>query len=248
MIEIIEEKKHWDSFVSSFKESDVYHTFDYHHITKCNDKPILIRYCDGAACIGLPLLIRKIPDTPFYDATSVYGYPGPLYKNISEGFDNTLFSKEIREYFTENNIVSVFSRLNPFIPFQRELLKGIGQINKKGVVVNIDLKKPIEQQRMEFGRRLKGQLNKVRRHCIVKKAENDEDLQSFVEIYRENMDRVNANSMYYFDDEYFKVLTESNSFHTETLLALHKDSGETIGGSMFIYKNSLVHYHLSGTR
>lgn len=248
MIEIIEEKRHWDNFVSNFEKSDLYHTFDYHHITKGEHKPVLVRYCDGQACIGLPLLIRKIPGTTFYDATSVYGYPGPLCKNISADFDNTTFSKELREYLIENNIVSVFSRLNPFMPLQHKALENIGCIGKKGVIVSIDLKKDIEQQRMEFGRRLKGQLNKVRRHCFVKKANSDEELQDFIEIYRENMDRVNADPMYYFDDSYFRVLAKSDSFHTETLLAVHKDSGETIGASMFIYKNSIAHYHLSGTR
>ncbi|WP_437395718.1 peptidoglycan bridge formation glycyltransferase FemA/FemB family protein [Flagellimonas lutimaris] len=248
MIEVIEEKKHWDEFISSFKESDLYHTFDYHMIAKEDGKPVLLKYSNGEISIGLPLLIRNIPGTPFNDATSVYGYPGPLYKNIPDDFDSNHFKSDLLEYFSSNNIVSVFSRLNPFLPLQNHILQNIGEIDKKGPIVAIDLRKPIDQQRQEFGKRLKGQLNKARRHCTIKKAINDEELQEFIKIYHENMDRVNATSMYYFEDDYFKVLAKSKSFHTETLLAIHNESGEIMGASMFIYKNSVVHYHLSGTK
>lgn len=248
MIQVIKEKKYWDDFISSFEESDLYHTFDYHDISKGDGIPVLLKYCNGKACIGLPLLIRKIPNTSFYDATSVYGYAGPLYKNVSNGFKNDHFENELLKYFASNNIISVFSRLNPFLSLQHKVLKDIGHIEKKGPVVTIDLKKDIDLQRQEFGRRLKGQLNKVRRHCSVKKADNDKEFQDFIEIYHENMDRVNAKSMYYFDDDYFKVLAKSSGFNTETLLAVHNESGEVIGASLFFYKDSVIHYHLSGTK
>lgn len=248
MIQVIKEKKYWDDFISSFEESDLYHTFDYHNISRGDGIPILLKYCNGQACIGLPLLIRKIPNTSFYDATSVYGYAGPLYKNVSNGFDNNHFENELLEYFSSNNIISVFSRLNPFLSLQHKVLKNIGHIERKGSVVTIDLKKNIDLQRQEFGRRLKGQLNKVRRHCSIKKAANDKEFQDFIEIYHENMDRVNAKPMYYFDDDYFKVLAKSSGFNTETLLAIHNESGEVIGASLFFYKDSVIHYHLSGTK
>jgi len=248
MIETIEEKEGWDDFISSFTESDIYHTFDYHKIAKEDGKPVLLKYTHGKVCIGLPLLIRRIPHTSFYDATSVYGYAGPLCNNVSDDFDGTLFKNELLEFFTSNNIISVFSRLSPFLPMQHKILEKIGNIDKKGPIVVIDLTKPIDIQRQEFGKRLKGQLNKVRRHSHVKKAQNDAQLQQFITIYHENMDRVKAKPVYYFEEDYFKVLTKSKSFHTETLLAIHNESGEVMGASMFFYKNSIVHYHLSGTK
>ncbi len=248
MIQTIEEKKYWDDFISSFEESDLYHTFDYHMISKGGDRPILLKYIHRECIIGLPLLIRKIPGSTFFDATSVYGYAGPLYKNISIDFDNKHFEGELLEYFISNKIIAVFSRLNPFLPLQHKVLGLIGSIEKKGPVVTIDLKKSVELQRREFARRLKGQLNKARRYCKVKKATTNEEFEDFVKIYHENMDRVNAKPMYYFDDQYFKVLAKSNGFETETLLAVHNETNEVIGASLFIYKNSVVHYHLSGTK
>lgn len=248
MIEVIEEKEDWDNYVSTHRDSDFYHTYDYHTVAKGDGKPILLKYSNGEARIALPLLIRKIPDTTFFDATSVYGYPGPLCENITVDFDSGRYAAELLGYFSDHNIISVFSRLNPFMPIQLKALEKLGHIEKKGEIVSIDLKKDIEQQRRGFGRRLKGQLNKIRRHCCTKKVTNEKEFQDFSKIYRENMDRVNAKPMYYFDDHYFSVLAKSNSFHVETLLALQKDTGRAIGAGMFIYKNSVVHYHLAGTR
>ncbi|MCK0159304.1 peptidoglycan bridge formation glycyltransferase FemA/FemB family protein [Allomuricauda sp. F6463D] len=248
MIEIIEEKKYWDEYISSFEESDLYHTFDYHMAAKDNSRPVLLKYSHGETRIALPLLLRKIPNSSLNDATSVYGYPGPLCKGISVNFDHQHFKKELFEYFMANKIVSVFSRLNPFLPIQHDILGKIGSIEKKGPVVSIDLTKPIDIQRQGFGKRLKSQLNKIRKHCTIKKAENDEEIQQFINIYHENMDRVNAQSMYYFNDDYFKILAKSKNFKTETLLAIHNETGDIMGASMFFYRNSILHYHLSGTK
>ena len=248
MIQIIEEKKDWDEFIAYFEESDLYHTFDYHTLAKGDGEPVLLKYTYGEVIIGLPLLIRKVPNTSYFDATSVYGYAGPVYKNVPLDFDNTHFANELLEYFKLNNIIAVFSRLNPFLPKQNKVLKNIGSIDKKGPIVAIDLKKDIDIQRQEFRRRLKGQLNKARRLCTVKKASTAEDFQAFIKIYHENMDRVKAKPMYYFNDEYFNILLKCTAFEAETLLAIDNESGNIIGASMFIYKNSVVHYHLSGTK
>lgn len=248
MIQVIEDKKAWDECISSFGHADLYHTFDYHMIAKDGGRPVLLKYSIGDIIIGLPLLIRNIPNTPFKDATSVYGYAGPVYKNVTENFNNVHFNNELMEYFRSNNIVSVFSRLNPFIPLQHKILENTGVIDKKGPIVIIDLTKDIELQRQEFGKRLKGQLNKARRCSQVINVQSDNDLQKFIDIYHENMDRVNAKSMYYFENEYFKSISKSDSFKTETFLAIHNETGNVMGASMFFYKNSIVHYHLSGTK
>ena len=248
MIEVIVDKESWDRHILDFEVSDFYHTYDYHTIAKGNTEPQLLIYREGEVTIALPLLVRKIPNSIFCDATSVYGYPGPLHKNLPLNFDNTRFSQTLLEYFKSQNFVTIFSRLNPYITGQHKVIEGIGELEQKGVIVSIDLTKDIAQQRREFRRRLKGQLNMARRHCSIKVADNDEAYQQFVNIYRETMQRLDAKSMYFFDDYYFKTLAKSNSFETKTLLAIHNESGETIGASMFIYKDSVVHYHLSGSK
>ena len=214
MIEIIQDKERWDDFIMAYRSADFYHTYDYHVVAKGNGKPVLLKYSHGQDCIGLPLLIRRIPDTEFYDATSVYGYPGPLCDDLTVYFDSKHFTRELLDFFLKNRIVSVFSRMNPYTPLQLKVFESLGKIEKKGVIVSIDLEQDVDQQRKQFGRRLKGQLNKIRRHCYVKEATSRKDIQEFIRIYHENMDRVNAKPMYYFDDHYFRVLSNICSFNT----------------------------------
>ena len=248
MIQVIKEKKEWDNYVSIFEESDLYHTFDYHYISRENGDPVLLTYLQGKTIIAIPLLIRKIEGTSFFDATSVYGYSGPLCNNYTSEFNHEEFKRELLAYLHSQRIISVFSRLNPFLSNQQTILKGIGEVERKGPIVSINLGLDLEQQRQAYARRLKGQLNKIRRHCVVKTASSDEDLDTFINIYHENMDRVNAKPMYYFDPNYFKVLANSKEIKTETFLAIHNQSGKVIGACLFFYKDSVIHYHLSGTK
>lgn len=247
-IKIIDSKQDWDTLVASFEYSDFYHTYEYHQIAKDeSDHPILIQYLEDDKIIALPLLLRKIDESPYMDATSVYGYPGPLTKNIDSQFNNTSFSRLLQELFLERNIVSVFSRLNPFIPYQNIALRNIGEISFRGRIVNIDLTKDLESQKKDYNRRLKSYINKCRNHCTIKLATTDSEILTFIELYYENMRRVNATTGYFFSKEYFFDLMNSKDFRTEILLAIHTETQKIISAAMFVKKNNIVQYHLSGS-
>ena len=249
MIEIITEKEKWDALLSEFDSYDTYHTFDYHMISRLQEEsPILIKYTEKELVIGVPLLLRNINDTHYNDATSVYGYCGPLSKGVTDNFDNSSFIEALKDYFIENNIISVFSRLNPYIANQNKVLNNLGEIFPLGKVVNINLKLDKTIQRQNYHRRLKNHINKSRRNCKVVKAKSIEEIENFIEIYKENMIRVNAKKSYYFSKEYFLKLFESKNFKTEILLAIDKESKKIISGAMFFKTNSIVQYHLSGTK
>ncbi len=68
-----------------------------------------------------------------------------------------------------------------------------------------------------------------------------------MELYYANMQRVNANKEYFFDKKYFLDLINSTDFETEVLLAISQKTGEVAGGAMFVKKNNIIQYHLSGT-
>lgn len=247
-ITIIDKKQDWDALVASFEYSDFYHTYEYHHIAKEeSDYPILIEYVEDDKIIALPLLLRQIDGYPYRDATSVYGYPGPLTKNIDTQFNNATFNRLLQELFLERNIVSVFSRLNPFIPYQDIALKNIGNISFKGRIVNIDLTKDLENQKKDYNRRLKTYINQCRNHCTIKLATTKAEILTFIELYYENMHRVNATQGYFFNKQYFFDLINSKDFKTEILLAIHQETNKIISAAMFVKKNNIVQYHLSGS-
>ncbi|MCB0450807.1 MAG: peptidoglycan bridge formation glycyltransferase FemA/FemB family protein [Confluentibacter sp.] len=213
-----------------------------------NKTPLLLKYEENDVLIAIPLLVRKIPNTKYVDATSVYGYAGPISKGITATFDPSNFNRALMEYFSKNNYVSVFSRLNPFIENQCALLSNLGIIQNQGKIVNIDLNLSLEDQRSSFRNRLKTHINKSRRLCTVRKAETIADIKSYIDIYHENMDRVKAKKLYYFDEAYFENLLKSTNYKSTILLAIEKETGQIIAGSMFFITNGIVQYHLSGTK
>ncbi|WP_282123449.1 peptidoglycan bridge formation glycyltransferase FemA/FemB family protein [Algibacter mikhailovii] len=249
MIEIITTKDKWSDLLAEFDTYDVYHTYDYHMITKsATERPILIKYTNNRTTIGIPLLLRNIKNTMYRDATSVYGYSGPLSKGVTEDFDNSRFVEILTQYFSKHDVISIFSRLNPFIPNQNKLLKNFGEILQSGKVVNIDLKLDKVIQRQNYHRRLKNHINKSRKSCTVIKSNSLDDIDIFMDIYNENMARVNAQKNYYFKREYFVKLLESKDFETEIYFARENTTKKIISGAMFFKTNSIIQYHLSGTR
>lgn len=249
MIEIIRSKTKWDAFLDQIDYYDFYHTYDYHELSiKPDEECILITYSEDETLIGLPFIVRQIPDCDYKDLTSVYGYAGPVSKNLTEHFDSLKFSNALNKCLKEQHIVSVFSRLNPFVDFQHQILDRIGNIEHVGQIVNIDLTLPIDIQRQKYQRRIKGQINKARRLCTVRKATSKEDILEFIKIYYENMDRVEARNSYYFEQDYFFKFLESDSLELDLLLATLNETGEIIAGVMFVKTNNIVQYHLSGSK
>ncbi|MGY8915086.1 MAG: peptidoglycan bridge formation glycyltransferase FemA/FemB family protein [Flavobacteriales bacterium] len=248
MIEIIKDKKNWDNLLKQVDQYDLYHTYDYHYITKNElDDPILVKYEVKDKIIAIPFLMRPIYGTPYYDLTSVYGYSGPISKNIDKQFDNGKFIKVFKSYLTSQNIISIFSRLNPFIANQRLCIQGLGEISSLSKVVNIDLTLDLDEQLRAYHKRLRTHINKARRLCSVKIAESKEEVKAYIDLYYKNMERVNAKKYYFFDEKYFFDLLNSKDYNTRILLAIENETNAIVSGAMFITTNEIVQYHLSGT-
>jgi len=249
MITEIKDAPKWAEILDSVDHYDFYHTYDYHHISKSEgEEPLLLLYTKGQIQIAVPLLLREIADSDQYDATSVYGYSGPVSRNLTVGFDNKNFRNELREYLLSKKIVSVFSRLNPFVSKQLDILNDIGDINIAGQVAYIDMTKDAIGQRRDYNRRLKTQLNGIKRNTFVRKADAEEDFNDFVSIYRASMDRVGAAETYYFSQDYFDGLITSDSIDTTVLLTVCNETGRTMAGSLFMVCGGIAQYHLGGTR
>lgn len=247
MIEIIKNRARWNEELARVEQIDFYHTYDYHHISKNpGETPILIKYQEGDNALLLPLLIRDIDNSDYRDATSVYGYAGILEINLNDEFNKADFQKKLKAFFLENRIITIFSRLHPFMAYQEQLLDGMGTILTLGKVVYIDLSTTLENQRAQFNRRLKTYLNKARKTCSIVESDCKSDLDTFVYLYHENMRRVDAAQSYFFDRNYFHQLVNSKDFTTKLMLCIHNETQKIVGGALFIKKGDFVQFHLSG--
>lgn len=249
----------WDSIVAAAHQHDFYHLSSYHQLAqeRGEGRAFLFLLEDAGRFVALPLLLRSVSEVPglesesFLDATSVYGYAGPIssHTDLPESL-LTAFREELKIILQRMNVVSVFSRLHPLIP-QESVLDGLGYIKEHGKTVVVDLTNPIDQQRREYRRDHKRDTNRLRRmgwravSCHGGECVEGPALREFIAIYHETMDRLEADHYYYFDEEYFRSFlmmpgAENRLFWVE----LDRQVG-AIG--LFTMCDGIVQYHLSGT-
>lgn len=226
---------------------DSYHNFEYHQLSKNPDEtPYLFVYQQDNIIIALPLLLREIKGTNFRDATSVYGYAGPAFNNEHLNEQVFLgFTTSLEKALLEMNIVSVFSRLHSYFPQQLLILQHLGTLERAGQLVYINLKNPTEVQHGNYNKRLKTQINKLRRECTVYKVNSPIEILEFKEMYYQNMDRLNAGKAYYFSADYFLQLNDCKEFKVNYYLIKDIASDTIVGGGILLLHQQMAQYHLS---
>jgi len=240
------ESVEWREIVEKSETYDFHHTSYYHKIDNEYISKLLV-FSKGEDFIALPVVIRDIPDSEFFDITSVYGYAGPIYRmqdNTKEEL-TAFFKLRFPQYCLQNKIVSVFSRLHTLVD-QKFILGGLGELVDLNRTVSIDLTVSPEDQRKEYRKSLKSELNQLRRKNItIEAAEEPADIDRFIEIYYETMDRVKATPNYYFSKQYFYDFLATEEFNSTLLVAKFED--EVIAGAIFTYTDKIMQYHLAGT-
>lgn len=246
--EIIENNSpKWTEIIKQASVYDFHHTAYFHKIDTTDPSKLLF-FSDKENFIALPVVIRPIENTDFFDITSVYGYAGPIYwfnKDYQQENLLNFFKLEFINFCKNHNIVSVFSRLHPLIE-QKDIIEGLGEIVDLNKTISVDLTLSADEQRKEYRKSLKSELNQIRRKDIyVKEADAQNEIDQFIAIYYETMDRVNATSNYYFSKEYFYDFLDNADFKSKLLIAV-KDE-KVIAGAIFTLTDKIMQYHLAGT-
>ncbi|MCL1938911.1 MAG: GNAT family N-acetyltransferase [Candidatus Azobacteroides sp.] len=247
MLEIItaDNERKWNDIIRSMYAYDFYHLAFYQQLD-LSGKALLLHFRNDTASFALPVIVRKIEGTEWQDITSVYGYVGPLSQNERPTLnDIRLFHETLKDYFDAQRIVSVFSRLHPLWENQEQLLDGLGEVEDMNLTVGIDLDLPESEQKKQYARSLKNRINYLKNKGVtVFKASNQSDVNAFIQIYRENMDRVKATPFYYFPAEYFNAILKK----ADACIFLAAYKGEVIGGSLCTFCNGIMQAHLNATR
>jgi hypothetical protein len=247
MLEILslDNKPRWNEIVQSMDNYDFYHLAEYHQLD-LSGTPLLLYYSDNTVSFALPVILRAIAETGYKDITSVYGYAGPLSGGKTFSLDSiNKFQERLRDFFDSNRVISAFARLHPLFLNQASILNGLGNVRDENQTVGINLTLPEEEQKKQYTHSLKQALNHLKRKKVfVRQAETKEEIDTFIAIYRENMERVNAAENYFFSCEYFhSFLHTINSF---ILLAFFER--EIICGSLCSMCNGIIQTHLAATK
>ena len=243
----------WDEYIKSSYIYDFHHTSCFHKIEqKENESSVLMVAISKRDHISMPLVIKQIPGTTYFDANSVYGYGGPLATQPFEQLQENIidyFKNEFLNYCKQNDIVSVFSRLHSLIS-QQVVFKNFGNVVNLNKTVTIDLTLSLAEQRKAYRKSNKSEINQLKgkKGYTIQKIEksDDEKIKSFVEIYHENMTKVKAKDYYFFDFNYFKQLLNNPCFECDLLVANKEDF--MTAGAIFTKTSSIMQYHLAGTK
>ena len=242
----------WLAALERSRQHDFHHLPQYHRVAeqRGEGKAHLFVFCEDDCTIALPLLMRPVdPLEPegWQDATSVYGYAGPVtsHETLPAGTVRN-FQIALADELARRRTVAVFSRLHPMIA-QEEILAGLGECPANGHTISIDLTVPDEAQRARYHRSCRATLRKLRESGFTGFHDREKRyLPEFVCIYLETMRRARAEDWYFFDESYFNLLTRELAEVSHLFVAL-KD-GEVAAATLCTICDGIVQDHLGGTR
>lgn len=243
------DKKRYTDTIEKIDDKCVFFSLEYcnyleerilnYFVLKNNNKPLIV----------LPIYFSKIKNNNYsdsnvyFDATSPYGYNGPLYKSATKA-ELILFWEKVDEWYKQNNVITEFIRFNlnnNYKHYSGNLIPTL--FNVKGDLTNFEnIWDSFKQKvRNNYRKAVKNDLKAV----IHDKQIGIETINIFYDIYIKTMQRNGASKDYFYSKNYFKELIKNNSENVAIIL-IYKDD-IAISTELIIINNSFVYSHLGGT-
>lgn len=246
----ISDKRQWDFILESFKKTDVYYSFDYGNLfaSRENGKLLAAYYEDESSKVFYPFIKRKVEwdKEEMFDIVSPYGYGGPLLEGSCDSLE--IFYKYFTDYCKENNILTETIRFHPIYKNHEQCMK-VMEVKYIRKTTAVDLTMPLDEIRKQYSTMNKRNIKKARSKglfCFLAEK-NQENIQTFIEMYKETMNRNQADEYYYFEEKYFYEQL-NNTEISESFLLFAKYEEEIIAGVIVLKGEEFSHYHLGASR
>ncbi len=248
----LEQSEQWDAIVRTFNTYDVYWLSGYVRAFQIHgDGDPLLFFFDDGDTRGINVVMKRdlaknehfretIEEGQYFDFSTPYGYGGW----IIEGEDTEKLFEAYTSWLERNEIISEFVRFHPMIKNHEEC-KDFYEVVQLGEVVHMDLSSPEVIWNNIISKN----------HNMIRKAEkNDirvyngrfpEIYKRFRDIYNGTMDKDNAESYYYFDEEFYDSVLDDLPQNAQVFFA-EKDR-VVIAASIMLTANGRMNYHLSGS-
>ncbi|WP_005037570.1 GNAT family N-acetyltransferase [Holophaga foetida] len=212
-------------------------------------EPLLFLLDTGTHGMLLPLIKRPLEGfgkafSGYYDATSAYGYPAPLY--WGEGWRTLVpeMHAQMEAFLREERVVSLFLRLNPFFGAEDALLAPLGAVASHGPSVFMDLRDG-EKSWLGINDKNRRFINKQMGQGYRVEVDQWQTIDVVIDAYYQSMRRLGAAPFYYFSKGYFELLVRETQPHFHLATSFSPD-GEVTGGAFFSEMNGIIHYFLMG--
>ncbi len=239
----------WNHYLDLFHdfEKDIY--FQEEYVKLCvsneNETALSLVISEGNNHMIFPFIERTFTyrGSLYKDFETAYGYGGPIYNT-----DNVDFIRAANdlmfETFLKSNFICGFVRFHPFINNQRYFQIGNVIEDRKTVGMDISLsEEDIWMKEIHTKNRnviKKGEKNGLRFYADYK----FDYLDDFIRLYNQTMDKLSADTFYYFDADYYRTFIKKISGCFLGVVFLEE---KILSAAIFMYEGIYAHYHLSGS-
>lgn len=238
----------WSKFIEKFDMLDIYYSQEYVNLFADVEDgvPEAVYYENENGKVFYPFIKRKIDiKEGYFDIITPYGYGGP----VLEGKHSVIkpFYHQFTEYCLRNNIITETVRLHPLLK-NDEYMKDVMTVDYIRKTTAVDLTPSLEEIRKNYTSSNKRNIKKANREGVTIYISNyQDDIEIFMDLYYETMDRNNALSYYYFDKSFFYRQMEETLLSKSYLLFAKYDE-KIIAGVILLIGKEYAHYHLGASK
>lgn len=179
----------------------------------------------------------SVPYSDYFDFQSAYGYGGPVSLEIAalnagyedrESSINEDASFKYSQWCWENNILAEFVRFHPLL---EQKYGGEKTYNRQTCVIPLGTKYPGKCRNM---------IQRAEREGVRILEVNRTFINQYGQFYRDGLAHLSADKFYYFNDAYFRAMSEWDKAH----LVVAERDGEWLAASIFLEGGDTLEYHL----
>ena len=200
-----------------------------------NQKQIFhFSYTQGSKYFSNTAIIEPIPNTPYFDMSSPYGYGGYFSNSNDTHFLHQALQAQTQEA-RKRNIIAEFIRFHPHFSSTPHFAHLLDFFDDTREIVVVDSNTQTRWQ--SYSSRLRGKLRKSLQALQVSQSQ---DTELFHTLYTQTMKRNNADEFYFFDIAYFKALLAM----PQCVMLQATFEGKTAAMGIFLFDSLCGYYHL----
>ena len=203
-----------------------------------NQKQIFhFSYTQGNQYFSNTAIIEPIPNTPYFDMSSPYGYGGYVSNSSDINFLRNALEAQAQEA-KKRNIIAEFIRFHPHFsstPHFAHLLDFFD--NTREIIATTT---DTQARWQSYSSRLRYRLRKSLQALQVSQSQ---DIELFHTLYTQTMQRNNADKFYFFDIAYFKALLQM----PQCIMLQATFEGKIAAMGIFLFDSLCGYYHLGAS-
>ena len=236
----------WNQYLTNYNsyQNDIYYCEEYVKLYETQNSKALCAICfDNMNILLMPFIRKEIEG--YFDFETPYGYGGPI-SNSDNADWISLALFEMKLLFEREKFVCGFIRFHPLLENAKYFENCVQTIFDRNTVVINTEKSETEIWENQIISKNRNMIKKAEKNGLVYKAEYDfESLPDFIKLYNSTMERVGAESFYFFKEDYYYSLV--NNFRGKAFLGTVRKDDELICAALFMYLQDYGHYHLEGS-